>query len=73
MNNDDSSAVWSENAASLQKLKHILHNIVQLSCKQSRHSIWEIMQGFFTMPVILAKFVSFALLNLWHDQLKRAI
>lgn len=62
-----------ENAASLQIFQCILYITVQLSCKQSRHSIWEMMQGYFTMPAILAKFVSLALLNFWHEQLKWAI
>lgn len=43
--------------------------MVQLSSKQSRHSIRETMQRNFTMPAILAKSVSFALLNIWHDEL----
>lgn len=62
-----------ENGASFQIFKYLLYIIVQLSCNQSRNSMGEIMQRYFTMPVILARFVSLVLLNCWHDQLKRAI
>lgn len=56
------------NVASLRHLNTYI--IVQLSCKQARHSIGEIMQACFTMPAIRAKFVSLALLSFWHDHLK---
>lgn len=56
-----------ENGATLQIYECMLYIMVQLSCKGSSHSIWEMMQRSFTMPAILAKFLSLALLNFWHD------
>lgn len=61
MNTSNYCSKWR--GRSLQMLWYLLWIQVQLSCKQSRHSIWEAVQGYFTMSVIPDRFVSLEWLN----------